>query len=481
MLADLSLVTIAFFIGYFLRYKIIDIPVFKSLEGYLWNQELASVEYYAIYMGLLPVLLVIWGGLLSYFGMYKSIGMIQKHEALIIIFKTTLIGFVLFGSYVFVLRMHEDISRLFIGFTFFTAALLISIEKLTLFHIFKFLSKRDKSFKSALIAFRRILIIGTSKRAKSFMKLIEDNPDWGIKIAGLVDMDPDKKGEIIKGHEVLGSLDDIPDIINKDIIDEVVFIVPRSWLNKIEDIMLFCESAGLKVNLAVNLFELKFLKAKQTDLKGFPLLSFESASVDLSHLFIKRLFDFIASGFGLLVCAPLFLIVCILIKATSKGPVLYSQQRCTLYGRKFIFYKFRTMVEDAEFRLKDILKYNEMDGPVFKMKNDPRITKPGKWLRKFSIDELPQLWNVFKGDMSLVGPRPPLPHEVENYEIWQRRRLSMRPGITCIWQMSGRNKIADFKEWMKLDLEYIDNWSLLLDFKILFKTIPVVLFGIGAK
>ncbi len=152
-----------------------------------------------------------------------------------------------------------------------------------------------------------------------------------------------------------------------------------------------------------------------------------------------------------------------------------------MYGRKFIFYKFRTMVIDAEAKLKNLLKYNEMVGPVFKMADDPRITKAGKWLRKFSLDELPQLWNVFKGDMSLVGPRPPLPHEVEKYDAWQRRRLSMRPGITCLWQIGGRNQISDFKDWMKLDLDYIDNWSLMLDVKILFKTIPVVLFGIGAK
>ena len=136
---------------------------------------------------------------------------------------------------------------------------------------------------------------------------------------------------------------------------------------------------------------------------------------------------------------------------------------------------------NAEFKLKELMKYNEMEGPVFKMTNDPRVIKTGKWLRKTSLDELPQLWNVFKGDMSLVGPRPPLPSEVANYDNWQRRRLSMRPGITCLWQASGRSQIADFKEWMKLDLEYIDNWSLGLDFKILFKTIPVVLFGIGAK
>jgi lipopolysaccharide/colanic/teichoic acid biosynthesis glycosyltransferase len=178
---------------------------------------------------------------------------------------------------------------------------------------------------------------------------------------------------------------------------------------------------------------------------------------------------------------PVFVIIAILIKISSGGPIFFKQLRCGLYGRKFVFYKFRTMIADAESKLKDLAKYNEMNGPVFKMTNDPRITRVGKWLRKFSIDELPQLWNVFKGDMSLVGPRPPLPSEVEQYDIWQRRRLSMRPGITCLWQARGRNKITDFTEWMRLDLEYIDTWSLLLDFKILIKTIPVVLFGTGAK
>ena len=266
----------------------------------------------------------------------------------------------------------------------------------------------------------------------------------------------------------------MPEIINRKIIDEIVFIVPRSWLNKIEDTMLYCESAGIKVNLAVNIFELKFSKAKQTDLQGFPLLTFETTTAKVGHLFIKRVLDFICSGIGLIVLSPLFLIVSMFIKMTSEGPVFFKQERCTLYGRKFMFYKFRTMVVDAEERLKELAEYNEMDGPVFKMTNDPRVTKIGKWLRKSSIDELPQLWNVLKGDMSLVGPRPPLIPEVENYDTWQRRRLSMRPGITCIWQSCGRNKIVDFKEWMKLDLEYIDNWSLSLDFKILFKTIPVV-------
>lgn len=479
--ADLCLVTVSFFIGYLLRDKLIGIYPFSLLEKFLWNENLREISYYAIYMGLIPVLLVIWGSLLSYFGMYKSSGIKRIPESLLIVFKTTLIGFILFGSYVFMLRMQEDISRLFIGFTFLSAALLISLEKVALACIVKVLSSRDESFKSALIAFRRILIVGTGKRAKKFIKIIESNPDWAIKIVGLMDLEADTKGEIIGGYKVIGSLDDIPDVINTNIIDEIVFIVPRSWLNKIEDVMLYCENVGLKVHVAVNLFDLKFSRAKQTDLQGFPLLVFESTPDRLGHLFIKRLIDFTASGIALVVLVPVFIVLAILIKMTSQGPVYFKQPRCGLYGRQFILFKFRTMVFDAESKLKDILKYNEMDGPVFKMANDPRITKVGKWLRKFSLDELPQLWNVFKGDMSLVGPRPPLPSEVQNYDNWQRRRLSMRPGITCLWQASGRSKINDFREWMKLDIEYIDNWSLGLDFKILFKTIPVVLLGIGAK
>lgn len=479
---DLGLVTVAFFIGYFLRNELVDIYPFNLfLKDYLLDEELRSISYYAVYIGLLPVLLLIWGGLLSYFGMYRSSGIRSIFDVLVILFKSTLFGFVLFGSYVFILRMQEDISRLFIGLTFLSAAMFIFLEKIALIYFTKLLIKRDTSFKSSLLAIRRILIVGTGSRAKKFIDLVESNTGWGIKVIGLIDMDLSKKGEIIKGYEVMGSLDDIPDIINTNVVDELVFIVPRSWLNKLEDVLLYCENVGVKVNIAVNLFDFKFSEAKQTDLQGFPLLVFERTPQRLGLLFLKRIFDFTASGIALIALSPLFLTVAVLIKTTSEGPVFFKQHRCGLYGRKFMFYKFRTMVVDAETKLKDILQYNEMEGPVFKMTNDPRVTKIGRWLRKFSIDELPQLWNVFKGDMSLVGPRPPLPREVENYDNWQRRKLSMRPGITCLWQASGRNKIADFKEWMRLDLEYIDNWSLALDFKILFKTIPVVLFGVGAK
>jgi exopolysaccharide biosynthesis polyprenyl glycosylphosphotransferase len=228
------------------------------------------------------------------------------------------------------------------------------------------------------------------------------------------------------------------------------------------------------------LFDVKIAKARLTQLEDVPLLTFETVVAKEGQLFVKRIIDFVVSAVLLVLLAPVFIIVALAIKFNSKGPVLYRQTRVGLNGRKFTLYKFRTMFEGAEEKLTELEKLNEMGGPVFKMKKDPRITRLGRYLRKFSIDEFPQLFNVLVGHMSLVGPRPPIPEEVVQYEPWQRRRLSMRPGLTCIWQVSGRNKI-DFDDWMKLDLKYLDNWSLWLDFTIIMKTIPVVFFGIGAS
>ncbi|MFH0753882.1 MAG: sugar transferase, partial [Candidatus Omnitrophota bacterium] len=198
-------------------------------------------------------------------------------------------------------------------------------------------------------------------------------------------------------------------------------------------------------------------------------------------LAVKRLMDIVLSGIALVIFSPFLGITALLVKLSSHGPVFFTQDRVSVNGRIFKLYKFRTMVVDAEAKLEELKHLNEMQGPAFKLTNDPRVTPLGKFLRKMSIDELPQLWNVFVGHMSLVGPRPPLPAEVEKYGDWQRRRLSMRPGITCLWQIGGRNRITDVDEWIRLDLRYIDNWSLWLDIKILFKTVPAVLFGIGAK
>jgi exopolysaccharide biosynthesis polyprenyl glycosylphosphotransferase len=456
--SDLCIVLVTFFLGILLR-----------------NNLTHFYDEIGIYFVLLPTLLITWGVLLYYFGMYYSFRTKQISDVLFIIIETTFVGIGFFGSFLFITKI-VSISRLQIGYSFLLAAFFISIEKIFLIKYFRYQRKKG-------INTRNILIVGTGKRAQDFINLINKNAEWGIKAIGLVDDDTSRvSAGTMYGYKILGTLDDIPNIIHNHVVDEVLFVVPRSWLNKIEKIISYvCEVEGIKVSVAIDLFEHRLSKAKYSYLDTLPLLTFDRAPDELIQLLIKRLFDLFSSIIAIILLSPVFLIAAIIIKVSSKGPIFFRQQRCSLNGRSFTLYKFRTMVVDAESKLKELLALNEMQGPVFKMKNDPRLTKVGKFLRKFSIDELPQFWNVFRGDMSLVGPRPPLPAEVDKYEPWQRRRLSMRPGITCLWQARGRNKINDFNEWMELDLEYIDNWSLWFDFKILLKTVPVVLFGIGAK
>lgn len=452
---DLCIVVVSFVGGYFLAGNISHLSPLKS---YLW---------------ILPLLLFIWGGLLYHFGMYTSFRIKQIGEILWIVFKTGVGGIFIFGGFTFAFKLTE-ISRIFLSLVFIITMILISLEKVFLILFFRYI--RAKGYN-----YRNLLIVGTGKRAQHFIDIVNKHSAWGLKILGLIDKDKSKVGTFINGYKIMGTLFDIPEIIHNNVVDEVVFVVPHSWLNEIEEAVLFLEIEGVRTHLAVDHFQLRFARAKAMELHGIPLVTFESTPDKIWHLFIKRIIDIVFSTIGLIVTSPLFLIVAVLIKLTSKGPVLFKQQRCGYNGRKFTLYKFRTMVEDAEQRHSELLRYNEMSGPAFKMTNDPRITKIGKVLRKFSIDELPQLLNVLKGDMSLVGPRPPLPSEVNNYKSWQRRRLSMRPGITCLWQVCGRNKIANFDEWARLDLEYIDNWTLGMDFKILFKTIPVVLLAEGAR
>jgi exopolysaccharide biosynthesis polyprenyl glycosylphosphotransferase len=246
-----------------------------------------------------------------------------------------------------------------------------------------------------------------------------------------------------------------------------------------ENAIYACETEGVKATVAVDLFDLQIAKAYLTEIDGLPLVTFKTTIAKEWQLFIKRAIDIIISGSSIVLLSPFLIIAVILIKVTSSGPVLFKQQRLGLNGRKFLLYKFRTMYQGAEKELNRVNDVGEKDRPDFRKKKIQWMTPVGRVLRKLSLDELPQLFNVFIGHMSLVGPRPTVSDEVSLYKTWQRRRFSMKPGITCLWQIKGRNKIG-FEDWMKLDLEYLDNWSLWLDFKILAKTIPVVLFGIGA-
>jgi len=309
---------------------------------------------------------------------------------------------------------------------------------------------------------------------------IRDHRYWGFKILGFVAHPRAEKRALPSRYELLGTIDDILQIVEDNAVDDVLFCVNRRDLDRMEDLFLALHEQGIRTRFALNLFPHTKAQARFEELDGVPLLTFSTAPERPVPMAFKRLVDVSMSTVLLVLALPVVTAIALIIKMSDRGGVLYRQTRCGLNGRRFTLYKFRTMVEGAEERKRELLHLNEMDGPVFKLKRDPRVTWFGRILRRFSLDELPQLWNVLRGDMSLVGPRPPIPDEVARYQRWQRRRLSMKPGLTCLWQVSGRNQI-DFDRWMELDLEYIDSWSPWLDVKILFKTLPAVLSGRGAS
>ena len=453
----------------------VDIGVITAcfFAAYALIDKRAFSEPLRRYSEFLPVILAIWIGLLFYLDMYRSFRLRSISEIVIMLLQTVLFGYVLVGWTAFVLKI-DYIPRPLVTLTFLFSFMLITVQKIALVTFFRHLRRHGLNY-------RTLLLVGTGPRAQKFLRENNKSRAFGLKVLGLIDEDPAKKGIRVEGYLVLGALADVPFLIHNNQVDEVIFIIPRSWLDRIEPTMTFLETEGIKTHLAVDHFNLRFAKVELTSIFDFPLLTFETVSAGVGQLMIKRLLDLVISFVLLIILSPVFLITALVIKYTSPGPVFFRQERSSLNGRRFTLFKFRTMVNDAEQKLADLLSRNEMKGPAFKMEHDPRITPAGRFLRKFSIDELPQLWNVLWGDMSLVGPRPLLFNEVEQYDNWQRRRLTMRPGITCLWQVKGRNNITNFDEWMRLDLQYIDEWSLWLDARILLETIPVVLFGIGAK
>jgi exopolysaccharide biosynthesis polyprenyl glycosylphosphotransferase len=392
-------------------------------------------------------------------------------EVVWIILKSSFFAIFAFGTIVFLFRF-EFVSRLFFALFVMASVTFLLVEKITVHSLRYYVRRRGLNYRS-------LLIVGTGRRAADFINRIQEHPEWGFKIIGAVDDEPGRGIKKVKDIKIIGTLKDISKILHKHAVDEVIFVVPRLRLNHIENAVNACEMEGIKATIAVDLFDLKIARARPTDIDGIPLLTFETTVAKEWQLYVKRAMDVVLSGLGIIILSPLLLIVAALIKFTSSGPVFFKQHRLGLNGRKFVLYKFRTMYKGAQEILSKVENLNEMDGPDFKKKKIHWITPVGRLIRKFSIDEFPQLFNVFVGHMSLIGPRPTVPDEVSLYRSWQRRRFSMKPGITCLWQIRGRNKLG-FEEWMKLDLEYLDNWSLWFDFKILIKTIPVVLFGIGA-
>ncbi len=338
----------------------------------------------------------------------------------------------------------------------------------------RFLRHRGRNLKT-------MLIVGGGPRGQQFAELLSQRKDLGYRLLGFVDSDAIYRNRRLAGAGWLGSLEDLPRIVAREAIDDVAVALPiKSKYAEIQKVITLLEEQGIAIQLLSDFFPRNLARCQSVEFEGEPLLFIHSAPPFSWRTEIKRLIDLVGSIVSLILLSPLFVVIAIMIKLDSSGPVFFVQERMGYNKRRFQMIKFRTMVADAEAQMKDLEHLNEKTGPIFKIKNDPRLTRIGRFLRKSSLDELPQLFNVLLGDMSLVGPRPlSLRDALKVEESWQKRRFSIRPGLTCLWQVSGRSNLS-FEQWMKLDLEYIDHWSLLLDWWILLKTVPAVLTSRGA-
>jgi exopolysaccharide biosynthesis polyprenyl glycosylphosphotransferase len=329
---------------------------------------------------------------------------------------------------------------------------------------------------------RQMLILGTNARAVAFAQYVETRPELGYRVLGFVDEKWEGISEFQRsGWTLACDFAGLPDFLRYNVIDEVANYLPlRSSYEHASQVAELCTLHGIILRFQSNIFGPGHVRARRREFPDAELTTFYPGVHEGLALIVKRAFDLVGSAALLLLLAPLLLVVAAAIKLTSKGPIFFKQERIGYNKRRFPMYKFRTMVPDAEKQIADLEALNEASGPVFKIKNDPRITPIGKFLRRTSIDELPQLINVLKGDMSLVGPRPLPVRDYQGFsEDWHRRRFAVRPGLTCLWQIKGRSSIT-FEQWMELDLQYMDEWSLWLDCKILLRTIPAVLKGSGA-
>jgi exopolysaccharide biosynthesis polyprenyl glycosylphosphotransferase len=350
--------------------------------------------------------------------------------------------------------------------------LLLMADRAVMQRMIRILSRMKKSL-------RYLLVVGTDASSLKIARSLTTRHEWGIKIVGLLTGNEAEVGTQIGGFNVLGKTDDLFLILEKYVVDCVVFAEETSNEQDIQSIALRCPVVGVDFILNVSAFVKKVSYVGFESTQDYSFIVFKPVWRRPELLFLKRLTDLFVSGIAIVLCVPFWIVIPILIKKDSPGPVFYVQDRVGKNGRLFSMFKFRSMVQGADRMQDQVMHLNEMDGPVFKIKNDPRLTRIGRFLRRTSLDELPQLFNVFNGTMSLVGPRPPILQEVAQYRPWQRKRLSVTPGVTCLWQVTGRNEVK-FDEWMKLDMQYIDNWSLALDVKILLRTIKAVIERRGA-
>jgi exopolysaccharide biosynthesis polyprenyl glycosylphosphotransferase len=414
---------------------------------------------------------------LRFFGVYEPRRRMTLAQALLLAMRVTCVGVVCMVFLDYVLHRWA-VSRLLVGLFSCYALFFLGFSE---YFFLRFRAKYLRNHK------KNLLVIGSRHRATEFIRTLMRQPESGYQVFGCLELPTVSEtvgDRVYESVKIIGTIDKLENILKTNPIDELIFGIPLKKIADVHEYIFLAELMGVNIRILPD-FQIRSIRyypqtasARIDDFVGVPIMTLSSVPRKEAQLLVKTIFDYTSAAIGLLLISPLLLLISLAVALSSPGGVFFYQERCGLNGRIFRMWKFRTMVRDAE-KLKDELDaQNEMDGPVFKIRNDPRIIYVGHFLRATSLDELPQLFNVLRGEMSLVGPRPPLPDEVSQYKLWQRRRLSMKPGLTCIWQVSGRNDVS-FERWMEMDLQYIDKWSLKLDIKLLLQTIREVTIGKG--
>ena len=418
-------------------------------------------------------LLVIWHFCFKLYGLYYSYRLRTVEEALKHIIKGV-------GSSAIALLIVAQIGG-WSTITLWTVSCFAVIAIAFISGLRMGVIRMSRVFRKRGINTKTLLVIGGGARAEHLIRTMNGKSELGYKMLGYLDSSPAYSHRPVAGLPWLGDFADLKTIIATEVVDEVAIALPiKSQYSQIMSAIAQLEEQGILVHLLSDFFPHRLASYQPVDFQGMPLLSLRSTPAFCWKTEVKRLLDLAISATLLTLCAPLFALIAIMIKLDSPGRVFFIQERMGYNKRRFFMVKFRTMGTDAEARINEIEHLNEKDGPIFKITNDPRITRVGKFLRKLSLDELPQLFNVLLGDMSLVGPRPLSIRDAMNLEeSWQKRRFSVKPGMTCLWQISGRSNLS-FDEWVELDLEYIDTWSLQLDWWILMRTLPAVISARGA-
>jgi len=413
--------------------------------------------------------IAMWIAVLWLHGMYRSRARWTIRSDVATVLRATLVQLVATLSLLWIFKL-PDVSRLLLGVVFPLLALAAIGIRVVVRKILVLARDHGRNV-------RYLLVLGAGPRAKAFADLIEGHAELGLVIVGHLKADASDIGGALNAP-LLGMIDDLEQVLHTRIVDEVAICLPFSMEEMIEQVALLCEQEGKVVRIPVAPMGRLLSTGLVESIDGVGVFSMANGPDRAIGLALKRVVDVVGAAVLMVVLAPVAAVLAVAIKLDSPGPVLFRQERVGLHGRTFKVVKFRSMCSGAEEQQAELQAHNEINGHAFKLADDPRITRVGRFLRRSSLDELPQLMNVLRGQMSLVGPRPPLPSEVANYDTWHRRRLSMKPGMTGLWQVMSRRS-PEFDHWVAQDLEYIDSWSLWLDFKIIARTVPAVLSGTG--